>query len=90
MKTAHGAGLLDVLGDLGVRFPVRIAAAGDPPAMNAMGTWARDGIGQPRNGAEAVKWFRATADLLHDHALDNLGAWSGRAAAGSPSTATRR
>ena len=66
------------------------AQAGYPPAINSMGTWARDGVGQPRNDAEAVKWFRAAADLLHEYALDNLGACTGRDAGGSRSTASRR
>src|SRR5262249_15653729 len=56
------------------------AAAGYPPAINSMGVWARDGVGQPRSDTEAVKWFREAADLLNDYAMYNLGRmyWLGR------------
>jgi TPR repeat protein len=49
------------------------AAAGQGPAMNTLGFWARDGVDEPRNDAEAVKWFRQAAELRNEYGLANLG-----------------
>jgi TPR repeat protein/dienelactone hydrolase len=49
------------------------AAAGEPAAMNILGIMASDGAALPRDDNEAVKWFRAAADLRHSYALANLG-----------------
>lgn len=55
-------------------------AAGEAPAMNILGYMARDGIGAPRDDAEAVRLFKQAAELRHSWGLANLGRmyWQGR------------
>jgi dienelactone hydrolase len=48
------------------------AAQGEDAAMNILGVMERD-EGRPSNDIEAVKWFRAAAELHHSYALNNLG-----------------
>jgi dienelactone hydrolase len=48
------------------------AAQGEAAAMNILGVMERD-QGTPQNDAEAVRWFRAAAELHNSYALNNLG-----------------
>jgi uncharacterized protein len=48
------------------------AAQGEAPAMNILGLLERD-EGKPHSDIEAVRWFRASAELHNSYALNNLG-----------------
>lgn len=49
------------------------AAEGDAEAQVHLGLAYRDGDGVPRDEAEAVRWFRLSADQGHPRGQDNLG-----------------
>jgi len=63
-----GPGALPALSEL-----KRHAEQGDQQAQLALGRRYRDGIGTPRDYAEAVKWYRRCADAGNAAGMDNVG-----------------
>ena len=51
----------------------RRAAQGDPQAELALGMRYRDGRGVPRDYAEAMRWYRRSADRENAGGMDNVG-----------------
>jgi len=51
----------------------RRAEEGDPQAGLALGMRYRDGVGVPRDYAEAVRWYRRCADSGSAAGMDNVG-----------------
>lgn len=49
------------------------ADAGDTLGMNTLGTMYGEGLGVPRNDADAVLWFRAAAEAGDGRGMNNLG-----------------